>query len=81
MPHLAEQRVLDSWSGLRPGSPDGLPVVGSDPRVDGGFLWAAGHGGYGMMQNPATAKVVTDLVLKRAPRIPIASVDPGRLVD
>lgn len=81
MPHLAEQRVLDSWSGLRPGSPDGLPVVGPDPRVDGGFLWAAGHGGYGMMQNPATAKVVTDLVLKRAPRIPIASVDPGRLVD
>jgi hypothetical protein len=34
-----------------------------------------------MMQNPATAKVVTDLVMKRAPRIPIDSVDPARLVD
>lgn len=81
MPHLADHRVLDSWSGLRPGSPDGLPLVGPDPRIDGGYFWAAGHGGYGMMQNPATAKVVTDLVLKRAPRLPLDKVDPARLVE
>jgi glycine oxidase len=81
MPHLADHRVLDSWSGLRPGSPDGLPLVGPDPRIEAGYFWAAGHGGYGMMQNPATAKVVTDLVLKRAPRIPVDTVDPTRLVD
>ena len=72
MPHLAEHRVLDSWSGLRPGSPDGLPAVGPDPRAEAGYLWAAGHGASGMMQNPATAKVVTDLVMNRAPRIPVA---------
>jgi glycine oxidase len=80
MPHLAEHRVLDSWSGLRPGSPDGLPAVGPDPRASN-YFWAAGHGGYGMMQNPATAKVVTDFVMKRAPRIPVESVDPARLVE
>jgi glycine oxidase len=81
MPHLADHRVLDSWSGLRPGSPDGLPLVGPDPRAEGGYFWAAGHGGYGMMQNPATAKVVTDLVMNREPRIPIDSVKPARLVE
>ncbi len=81
MPHLAEHRVLDSWSGLRPGSPDGLPAVGPDPRAEAGYLWAAGHGGNGMMQNPATAKVVTDLVMNRAPRIPVESVRPARLVE
>jgi glycine oxidase len=81
MPHLAEHRVLDSWSGLRPGSPDGLPAIGPDPRADAGYLWAAGHGGNGMMQNPATAKVVTDLVMNRAPRIPVESVRPARLVE
>lgn len=81
MPHLAQHRVLDSWSGLRPGSPDGLPAIGPDPRAEGGYFWAAGHGGSGMMQNPATAKVVTDLVMNRAPRIPVASVRPARFVE
>ncbi len=80
-PHLAEHRVLDTWSGLRPGSPDGLPAIGPDPRVEGGLLWAAGHGGYGMMQGPATARAVADLVLKREPPIPLGSVRPARLVD
>lgn len=77
LPHLADHKPLDAWSGLRPGSPDGLPAVGPDPRAPG-LLWATGHGGYGMMQCPATAAVVVDLVLKRAPRIPLASVDPNR---
>ena len=80
LPHLADRKPLDSWSGLRPGSPDGSPAIGPDPRATSGFLWASGHGGYGMMQCPATAKVVADLVLKRAPRIPLASVNPARLV-
>lgn len=81
MPHLVGHRVLDTWSGLRPGSPDGLPVIGPDPRAEAGYLWAAGHGGNGMMQNPATAKVVTDLVMNRAPRIPVRSVTPVRLLE
>jgi glycine oxidase len=80
LPHLAGNKVLDTWSGLRPGSPDGLPAIGPDPRMPTGFLWASGHGGYGMMQCPATAKVVADLVMKREPRIPIASVNPARFL-
>jgi len=79
LPHLADHKPLDTWSGLRPGSPDGLPAVGPDPRA-AGLMWATGHGGYGMMQCPATAAVVTDLVLMRKPRIPVASVDPARFV-
>jgi glycine oxidase len=79
LPHLADRKVLDVWSGLRPGSPDGLPAVGPDPRAPGLF-WAAGHGGYGMMQGPATAQAVADLVLKRKPRLAVESVDPARFV-
>jgi glycine oxidase len=79
LPHLADRKVLDFWSGLRPGSPDGLPAVGPDPRAPGLF-WAAGHGGYGMMQGPATAQAVADLVLKRKPRLALESVDPARFV-
>jgi len=80
VPHVAGAKPLDAWSGLRPGTPDGLPLVGPDPRASAGFLWACGHGGYGMMQCPATAKVVADLIAKRAPRIPLEGVAPARLV-
>lgn len=81
VPHLSDRKVLDTWSGLRPGSPDGLPAVGPDPRVEGRLFWAAGHGGYGMMQCPATAAVISDLVLGRPARIPIDSVRPARLIE
>ena len=37
---LAERRVLDVWSGLRPCTPDGLPVIG---RVAPGLVVATGH--------------------------------------
>ncbi len=71
MPALASQPILDIWCGIRPNSRDGLPTLGADPRTNGGYLWAAGHAASGMMQAPATAKVLTDLVLGRKPRIPI----------
>jgi glycine oxidase len=76
---LAEPKVLDTWSGLRPGSADGSPAVGPDPRAEG-VLWGAGHGGYGMMQGAATAAVLADLALQKAPRIPIDGVAPARFV-
>ena len=64
--------MLDIWSGFRPGTPDSLATIGPDPRAaGGGHLWATGHSSNGMNQAPATAKVLTDLVLQREPRIPI----------
>jgi len=74
LPCLKNCEVLDVWSGLRPASPDGLPTIGPDPRLSGGYLWAAGHTASGMMQAPASAKVLTDLVLGRHPRIDISQV-------
>ena len=72
LPCLEGLPVLDIWSGFRPGSPDGLATIGPAPRAaGGGYLWAAGHSSNGMNQAPATAKVLTDLVLQREPRIPI----------
>ena len=71
LPALVAAPVLEVWSGLRPGTPDGLPTVGPDPRVRGGYLWGAGHASSGMQQMPATARVLTDLALQREPRLPI----------
>jgi glycine oxidase len=74
LPCLKDCEILDVWSGLRPASPDGLPTLGPDPRVGGGYLWAAGHTPSGIMQAPATAAVLTDLVMETHPRINIDQV-------
>ena len=81
LPVLASQPILDIWSGLRPGTIDSLPTIGPDPRAAGGFLWATGHYSSGMMQMPATALVVTDLALGRAPRLAIDQLAIERYLD
>ncbi len=78
---LMDQAMLDIWTGLRPASPDALPIIGPDPRASAGFLWAAGHSSSGIMQAPATAKVLVDLVLGRKPRIPLDKVGIERFLD
>ena len=80
LPCLKDCEIRDIWSGLRPASPDGLPTIGPDPRIDGGYLWAAGHTASGMMQAPATAVVLTDLVLEIQPRININQVRVNRFL-
>ena len=81
LPGLRDQAMLDIWTGLRPATPDTLPIIGPDPRAAGGFLWAAGHSSSGIMQAPATAKVLTDLVLGRKPRIPLDRVGIERFLS
>jgi D-amino-acid dehydrogenase len=55
----AEPRL--SWSGLRPCTPDGLPVVGRHPRAERVVL-ATGHGMLGVTLGPLTGRLVADLV-------------------
>ena len=81
LPALHDAPVLEIWSGLRPGTPDGLPTVGHDPRVSGGYLWGAGHASSGMQQMPATAQVLTDLALQRTPRLPIHQLSIQRYLS
>lgn len=48
-------------AGLRPMSPDGLPIIGRLPRTDNAFV-STGHGMLGVTLAPATARVLTDLI-------------------
>ncbi|HEY6065128.1 MAG TPA: FAD-dependent oxidoreductase, partial [Thermoanaerobaculia bacterium] len=59
-PSLAAARVSDAWAGLRPGTPDGLPLIGESP-IRGLYL-AAGHFRNGILLAPITALRVADLV-------------------
>ncbi len=59
-PSLREFTITESWAGLRPGTPDGLPFLGPTP-LDG-LLLATGHYRNGILMAPATARSIADAV-------------------
>jgi glycine oxidase len=64
-PSLSGFTMTESWAGLRPGTTDGLPILGAT-AVDGFFL-AAGHYRNGILLAPATARLIADAVEGRDP--------------
>jgi len=76
-PELREARFQHAWSGLRPGSPDGLPIVGAAPGWDNVTI-AGGHFRNGIMLAPITARLATDLILKGRRDPLLAPLDPAR---
>ena len=65
-PSLASARILRTWAGIRPATPDMLPIVGRDPD-EARILYACGHSKNGILLAPATAKAVAALVQERIP--------------
>jgi glycine oxidase len=65
-PDLAAAPVSSIWAGLRPGSPDGLPLVG--PLDDEkGIVAACGHYRNGILLAPWTGDAVAAWLVDRAP--------------
>ena len=63
------------WMGVRPSTPDSLPIIGAHPRHPG-VLFATGHGHMGISGAPMTAALICDLAARRAPRLPCAPYGP-----
>ncbi len=49
---------LERWAGLRPGTPDGAPILGCDPRGPEGVYLALGHYRNGVLLAPASAELL-----------------------
>jgi glycine/D-amino acid oxidase-like deaminating enzyme len=79
-PGLAPVGVRRAWSGLRPTSPDGLPVVGRVPGIDG-LLVHGGHASLGMQAAPATAARLADEICGRPLPDWYAALDPSRFPE
>lgn len=62
LPGLEQARILEIWRGLRPCTPDGLPVVSRSEKYQN-LVIAAGHAMLGMSLGPVTGKLVSQLVL------------------
>lgn len=76
VPSLQHARVLEDWAGLRPGTPDGLPILGAT-SVPGYFV-ATGHYRDGILLAPVTAKVMAQVVTGETPAHDLSAFSPGR---
>jgi glycine oxidase len=63
MPELGDGKILEAWAGLRPGTQDGLPLIGETSYR--GYLAATGHFRDGILLAPVTAHVIGELVAGR----------------
>jgi len=78
VPALAGARVIRGWAGLRPMTPDGLPIYDAVPDVPGFFV-AVGHSGITLA--PITGQVFRDLIVKGHTDLPIAPYGLGRFTS
>ena len=65
------------WVGMRPITPDGLPLLGRVPRFDNVYI-ATGHAMLGVTLAPATAEVMADLMTAATPAPELSAFEPGR---
>ena len=76
LPELASAPIIQSWAGLRPGTPDGLPILGATETP--GVLIASGHFRNGILLAPITAKIMANLIEGRPSPLDIAAFAPSR---
>jgi glycine oxidase len=76
-PEIATAEVEESWTGLRPGTDDCLPVIGSTGQP--GCFVASGHFRNGILLAPATALVMRQLLQGETPAVSLEAFTPARL--
>jgi len=75
-PPLAASHIVDTWAGLRPGSRDGLPVMGC---CGNSRLWmATGHFRNGILLAPATARILGEMLTGKATSVAVDCFAPER---
>ena len=76
LPGLESSKKHDAWAGLRPGTPDHLPILGE--TYTRGYFAATGHYRDGILLAPITADVMSSVILKQAARCSLANFSPSR---
>ena len=78
-PALAGAEILDTWSGLRPGTPDDLPILG--PTDIDGLLIATGHYRNGILLSAVTAKLIREWVTAGRTSFDTRAFSPMRFAE
>lgn len=76
VPKLRDARILEDWAGLRPGTPDNLPILG--PTATPGYYVATGHFRDGILLAPISAQVMADVIEGRPPQFDLKPFSTSR---
>ena len=76
-PALSSSKTTRAWSGLRPVTPDMLPIIGPDPD-HGSLIYACGHSRNGVLMAPLTGDLVADLVTGTPLSLDLSQFRPDR---
>jgi glycine oxidase len=76
-PALSVTPVQRSWAGLRPVTPDLLPILGTDPE-NKSILYSCGHSRNGILLAPLSAEVVASLLMGEQPAYDLSQFRPDR---
>ena len=76
VPELRNARILEDWAGLRPGTPDALPILG--PTVTPGYYVATGHFRDGILLAPITAQVMAEVISETNCKYDLKPFSPAR---
>lgn len=79
-PALGSAPMLNTWAGLRPMTPDGLPIIGPDERHPA-VIYACGHGRNGILLGPMTGALVVAAVTQSAGNPLHELFSPSRFID
>jgi glycine oxidase len=79
VPDLSEANLVETWAGLRPGTPDDLPILGPDPHVSDVY-YATGHFRNGILLSPITAQVLAELIVTGNTSFDLSPFSIGRFV-
>jgi glycine oxidase len=79
VPSLANARLLEDWAGLRPGTPDSLPILGGT-RIAGYFV-ATGHYRDGILLTPASARAMAQVITGEKCAYDLGAFSPERFED
>ena len=78
-PALSSIRPADAWAGLRPGSGDGLPILGPLPDREG-LTIATGHYRNGILLSPVTGRLIARSILDGSSNEALAPFTPSRFL-
>jgi glycine oxidase len=76
VPAFAGSAIQEMWTGFRPVSADGMPIIG--PARLGGLFYATGHGASGVGPAPGTAALLAALILGKEAPVPAEPFRPDR---
>jgi glycine oxidase len=79
VPSLKNARILEDWAGLRPGTPDGLPILGESATP--GYYVATGHFRDGILLAPITARLMAQVIAEKNPEHNLEALSPTRFLN